>query len=81
MARFHYLGDREHIFLGPPVRVMSPGKVVDGASNPDPARFEALREGETPRPGNSAPAAGASTSGASADSPEGHEADPDGVPR
>ena len=40
MTRFRYLGDREHIYLGPPVRVMSPGDVVDLTHTPDPAMFE-----------------------------------------
>ncbi len=40
MTRFRYLGDREHIYLGPPVRVMSPGDVVDLTHPPDPAMFE-----------------------------------------
>lgn len=39
MARFLYVGEVERILLGPPVRVLSPGEVVDAAVNPDPALF------------------------------------------
>jgi hypothetical protein len=40
MTRYRYRGDREHIYLGPPVRVMSPGDIVDLTTTPDPSMFE-----------------------------------------
>jgi hypothetical protein len=44
MTRFRYLGDREHIYLGPPLRVMSPRAIVDLTTTHDPGMFELVAE-------------------------------------
>jgi hypothetical protein len=51
MARFRYVGEVERIHLGPPVRVLSPGDVVEVAVNPDPALFSAVHADEGIRQG------------------------------
>jgi hypothetical protein len=51
MARFRYVGDRERLLLGPPVRVVSPGDILEAPVNPDPLLFSAVVE----RPAESPP--------------------------
>jgi hypothetical protein len=80
MSRFRYLGNREHILLGPPIRVMSPGEVIDAATNPDPTMFQVLSEDASSPPDQSF-ANKAASCGAPADSPEDHEAGPGGERR
>jgi hypothetical protein len=56
MARFRYVGDQERVLLGPPVRVVSPGDIVEASVNPDPLLFVVVeRLGDSPAldPGSS----------------------------
>ena len=44
MARFRYRGALEHVYLGPPVRILSPGEILEAPTNPDPSIFDPIEE-------------------------------------